>query len=49
VTEDIEEVDAPAEEQDIDSIEAETTQPQGDEVPVTVWAPEPVADADEVM
>jgi Lon-like ATP-dependent protease len=49
VTEDIEEVDAHAEEQDIDSIEAETTQPQGDEVPVTVWAPEPVADADEVM
>jgi len=49
VTEDIEEVDAPAEEQDIGSIEAETTQPQGDEVPVTVWAPEPVADADEVM
>ncbi|MFL2949446.1 MAG: ATP-dependent protease LonB [Candidatus Poseidoniaceae archaeon] len=49
MTEDIEEVDAPAEEQDIGSIEAETTQPQGDEVPVTVWAPEPVADADEVM
>ena len=49
MTEDIEEVDAPAEEQDLGSIEAETTQPQGDEVPVTVWAPEPVADADEVM
>lgn len=49
MTEDIEEVDAPAEEQDIGSIEAETTQPQDDEVPVTVWAPEPVADADEVM